>query len=495
MADFSTGGAFHKAHRTIIRAVEPSSPRAFTSTVDANGFITPPALGEAEYYVDMQGISQMSIQVNDNNQDIRVLADSGWTDGVVISSSITVSVTSYFMRDLQYVEGWAPGVRANVPSMPAYANGAIACYLPDRTSGAWERGFSLIAKARYEKDIGRIVHDPKIRNNRIYIEILKEIGHADGTPNSDLIYDFLGFEAVVSNYSENENADGLTEVSYDLISVGTPSVGKYTEGNEAPKFVDVWTYSDFRDAITKESICRFGPDYTAIVANTTPSAGVLNARYNNVTGQLWMQLSGVSHIGVGRIVRLYALTFSYFQDDAYNSDYFPMPGATTDFQVLEVKDRDVRSYGVQNATYNNVTGVATLTLESTATISVGDYIGVRDLKFSRLVNGQPLVDLLPEETAHSMVQVLSLSGQTITVNLGSRPDTYTYAGEGRIELGPLMRVNFGTSTSERYYINGGSVTVVGPLELNGVLTNATGATLSYNNADVKPRSSSVYAIA
>lgn len=495
MADFSKGGAFHKAHRTIIRAVEPSSPRTFTSTVDANGFITPPALGEAEYYVDMQGISQMSIQVNDNNQDIRVLADSGWNDGVVISSSLTVSVTSYFMRDLQYVEGWAPGVVADVPAMDDYKNAAIACYIPDRTSGAWERGFSLIAKARYEKDIGRIVHDPKIRNNRIYIEILKEIGHADGTPESDLIYDFLGFEAVVSNYSENENADGLTEVSYDLISVGTPSVGKFTEGTEAPKFMDVWTYSDFRDAITKESICLFGPEYTAIQANTTPSAGVLNARYDHVTGDAWLMMSGLAHIGAGRTVRLYALTFGCFSSDYYNSAYFPRPGDDTDFEVLEVKDRDVREYLIQDASYNNVTGIATLQLSSTATIKAGDFIGVRDLRFTRLIDGQPIEQLLPEETAHSMVPVLTLNGLTITVNLGAREDVYTYTGGGRIELGPIMKLNVGTSPMEHYYINGGTATVVGPLELNGELTNAEGATLSYNNADLKPRAGSVYAIA
>lgn len=494
MADFSRGGAFHKAHRTIIRAVEPSSPRTFTSTVDENGFITPPTLGEAEYYVDMQGISQMSIQVNDNNQDIRVLDDSGWNDGVVISSSITVSVTSYFMRDLQYVEGWAPGVIADVPSMDDWANAAIACYIPDRTSGAWERGFSLIAKSRYEKDIGRIVHDPKIRNNRIYIEILKEIGHADGTPESDLIYDFLGFEAVISNYSENENADGLTEVSYDLISVGAPSVGKFTEGTEAPKFMDVWTYSDFRDAITKESICRFGPEYTAIQANTTPSAGVLNARWNHLTGQMWLQMSGLAHIGAGRIVRLYALTFGYFEGDQYNSDYFPKPGSPTDFEVLEVKDRDIREYVVQEASYNNVTGIATLKLSSTATIKVGDYIGVRDLRFTRLIEGQPIEQLLPEETAHSMVTVLTLSGLTITVNLGARADVYTYTGGGRIELGPVMRLNFGTAASDRFYINGGSATVVGPMELNGEISTAEGSTLSYNNADLRPRAGSVYAL-
>ena len=487
MSNFARGQAFHKASRTIIRAVEPSSPRAFVSTIDANGFVIPPALGEAEYYIDMQGISQMSIAVNDNNQDIRCLADDGWTDGVVISSSITVSVTSYFMRDLEYIEGWAPGVRASVPTMSAYNNGAIVCTIPDRTSGAWERGFSLIAKSRYEKDIGRIVNDPKIRNNRIYVEILKEIGYADGTPQSSLIYDFLGLEAVVSNYSENENADGLTEVSYDLISVGAPSIGKFTEGTEAPKFMDVWNYSDFRDAITHESICRFGPQFTAIVANTTPSAGVENVRYDRTTGVAWLMMSGLSHIGTGRTVRLYGLAFGCFSSGAYNSAYFPRPGDTTDFPVLEVRDRDVREYEVKQATYINITGVVTLTLNSTATIEVGTWVSVSGLRFSCTSSGQPLVQEFPSESSHSMFQVTAYTVSTITFTVATSTIVHTYVGGGRVRLGPVMRLNVGATTDEHFYINGGTATVVGPLEADGTLT--------YNNADVKPRASSVYALA
>jgi hypothetical protein len=486
MSNFARGQAFHKASRTIIRAVEPSSPRAFVSAIDANGFIIPPALGEAEYYIDMQGISQMSIAVNDNNQDIRCLADDGWTDGVVISSSITVSVTSYFMRDLEYIEGWAPGVRASVPTMSAYNNGAIVCTIPDRTSGAWERGFSLIAKSRYEKDIGRIVNDPKIRNNRIYIEILKEIGYADGTPQSSLIYDFLGFEAVVSNYSENENADGLTEVSYDLISVGTPSIGKFTEGTEAPRFMDVWNYSDFRDAITHESICRFGPEFTAIIANTAPSAGVENVRYDHATGVAWLMMSGLSHIGTGRTVRLYGLAFGCFSSGAYNSAYFPRPGDTTDFEVLEVKDRDVREYEVKQATYAHATGVVTLTLNSTATIEVGTWVSVSGLRFSCLSSGQPSVKEFPQESAHSMFQATAVTPSTVTFTVATSTIVHTYVGGGRVRLGPVMRLNVGATTDEHFYINGGTATVVGPLEADGTLT--------YNNADVKPRASSVYAL-
>jgi len=140
-------------------------------------------------------------------------------------------------------------------------------------------------------------------------------------------------------------------------------------------------------------------------------------------------------------------------------------------------------------------GVRYLAHAGVGLLEAGDFIGVRDLRFTRLIDGQPIEQLLPEETAHSMVPVLTLNGLTITVNLGARDDVYTYTGGGRIELGPIMKLNVGTSPMEHYYINGGSATVVGPLELNGELTNAEGATLSYNNADLKPRAGSVYAIA
>jgi len=392
----------------------------------------------------MQGISQMSIAVNDNNQDINVLGDSGWTDGVVISSSITVSVTSYFMRNLEYVEGWAPGVRAAVPTMTAYANGAIVCTIPDRTSGAWERGFSLIAKSRYEKDIGRIANDPKIRNNRIYIEILKEMGSIDGSDKGNIIYDFLGFEAVISNYSENENADGLTEV------------------------------------------CRFGPQFTAIVASTSPSAGVENARYNIANGDIWLMMSGLGHFGEGRTVRLYGLAFGRFSAGNYSSGYLPKPGETTDFTILEVKDRDTREYQVRNATYVHTTGEVTLTLSNTATIELGTWVSVSGLRFSCTSSGQPLIKEFPQESSHSMFLVTEVTPSTIKFTVATSTIAHTYVDGGRVRLGPVMKLNVGSTTVEHYFINGGTATVIGPVEADG--------TLSYNNADVKPRASSVYAL-
>jgi hypothetical protein len=493
MTNYQISGAFHRASKTIIRAIKLSHPNSYECTKDAAGYIKTPTLMPGDHYVQLAGISNCQITVEDNTQEFRLIGDDGWSEGCISGAKARAAVTSYFMRDLQFLDAYSLGTGGATPAGDEYQNAGIACYLPAETSGPWERGFKIIKEARQSKDIGRIGSTLAARNNRVYVEILKELGKQSAGVNSPLVYDFLAFECNVLNYSERDGAEGLTEVSYELGSVGEVYVGQYLSDGPV-KFSDDWTYSDFRDEITKESICRFGPEYTAIQANTTPSAGVLNVRYNHITGEAWLMMSGLAHIGAGRTVRLYALTFGCFSSDYYNSAYFPRPGDDTDFEVLEVIDRDVREYEIKKATYNNTTGVATLELEMNATIAVGDFIGVKDMSFTRLVDGQPIKDLLPEETAHTMVQVLSINGLTITVDLGAREDAYTYAGGGRIELGPVMKLNVGTAPMEHYYINGGSATVVGPMELNGEISTAAGATLSYNNADVQPRETAVLAL-
>ena len=49
-----------------------------------------------------------------------------------------------------------------------------------------------------------------------------------------------------------------------------------------------------------------------------------------------------------------------------------------------------------------------------------------------------------------------------------------------------MRLNVGATTDPHFYINGGTATVVGPLEADGTLT--------YNNANVTQRSTTVLAL-
>ena len=75
---------------------------------------------------------------------------------------------------------------------------------------------------------------------------------------------------------------------------------------------------------------------------------------------------------------------------------------------------------------------------------------------------------------------------TIKFTVATSTIAHTYVDGGRVRLGPVMKLNVGATSVEHFYINGGTATVVGPLEADG--------TLSYNNADLKPRASSVYAL-
>jgi len=201
MADYAIGLSFHKAHRTIVRAVDLTPPCRYFANRDSAGMITLPTLDAGSSYIELQGITQTSFQINDNNQEFRLLGDDGWTDSVITGSSVQASVTAYFLRDAEIPAGQnCPQFRAN-----------------------YEEGFSLIQKARFNKDF------------EIYIEFMKELGQANGS-TGNYLYDFTGFNAVVMNYQESVNAEGLTEVSYDLMSRGRPVFGRYDAGSTAINF-------------------------------------------------------------------------------------------------------------------------------------------------------------------------------------------------------------------------------------------------------------------
>jgi hypothetical protein len=195
MADYAIGLSFHKAHRTIVRAVDLTPPCRYFATRSTAGAITLPTLDTGASYVELQGITNTSFQINDNNQEFRLLGDDGWMDSVITGSSVQASVTAYFLKDTE---------------VPAGQNCPIF-------RGGYNEGFSLIQKARYNKDY------------EIYIEFLKELGQADGT-SGNYIYDFTGFNAVIQNYSENLTAEGLTEISFDLMSRARPVFGRYDAG-------------------------------------------------------------------------------------------------------------------------------------------------------------------------------------------------------------------------------------------------------------------------
>jgi hypothetical protein len=201
MADYAIGLSFHKAHRTIVRAVDLTPPCRYFASRDTAGTITLPTLDPGNSYVELQGITQTSFQINDNNQEFRLLGDDGWMDSVITGSSVQASVTAYFLKDAEVPAG------QNCPTF----------------RGNYNEGFNLIQRARYNKDY------------EIYIEFLKELGQANGQ-SGNYIYDFTGFNAVIQNYQESINAEGLTEISFDLMSRARPVFGRYDAGASALSF-------------------------------------------------------------------------------------------------------------------------------------------------------------------------------------------------------------------------------------------------------------------
>ena len=253
MADYAIGLSFHKAHRTLVRAVDLTPPCRYFATRDTAGLITLPTLDTGTSYVEMQGITNTTFAINDNNQEFRLLGDDGWMDSVITGSSVQASVTAYFLKNAEIPAG------QNCPQF----------------RGDYEEGFALIEKARYNKDF------------EIYIEFLKELGQAEGT-TGDYIYDFTGFNAVVSNYNENITAEGLTEVSFDLMSRGRPVFGRYDAGATPLSFGGVQTGLLFTDRTTGTR--RFATVPAANASAVVVSAD-LTVTYTNDSAAALTQLS------------------------------------------------------------------------------------------------------------------------------------------------------------------------------------------------------------
>ena len=66
MADYAIGLSFHKAHRTLVRAVDLTPPCRYYATRDTAGLITLPTLDTGARYVEMQGITNTTFAINDN---------------------------------------------------------------------------------------------------------------------------------------------------------------------------------------------------------------------------------------------------------------------------------------------------------------------------------------------------------------------------------------------------------------------------------------------
>lgn len=199
--DYAIGLSFHKAHRTLIRAVDLTAPCRYFATRDTAGMITLPTLDAGDRYVELQGVTNTTFAINDTNNEFRLIGDDGFGDSLITGSTVQASVTGYFLKDTAIPAGQdCPEFRGN-----------------------YEEGFALIEKARTNKDF------------EIYVEFLKELGPVNGE-TGNYIYDFSGFNAVVMNYSESLSAEGLTEVSFDLMSRGKTVFGRYDAGSTALSF-------------------------------------------------------------------------------------------------------------------------------------------------------------------------------------------------------------------------------------------------------------------
>jgi len=225
MADYAIGLSFHKAHRTVVRAVDLTPPARYFATRDTSGYITLPTLETGKSYIEIQGITQTSFQINDNNQEFRLLGDDGWMDSVITGSSVQASVTAYFLKDAEIPAGSVDPV----------------------FRGNYEEGFNLIQRARYNKDF------------EIYIEFLKELGQAEGQ-SGNYIYDF-----VIQNYQEQINAEGLTEISFDLMSRARPVFGRYDAGSSSLSFGKVQSSLLFLASGTRQAAVSPADNATAVV--------------------------------------------------------------------------------------------------------------------------------------------------------------------------------------------------------------------------------------
>lgn len=196
MADYAIGLSFHKAHRTLVRCVPLVAPSRYFASRTENGIITLPTLETGEDYRVVSGVTDCSFSIQDNNQEFRLLGDDGWSDSVITGASVRASCTTYFMKDID-----APAAGSVTPTF----------------KGGYDEGFEVIQRCRRDKSF------------EVYFEMLKEMGRTDGA-TGNYIYDFAGFNAVVTGYSEQLGAEGLTQVQFELSSRGRAVFGVYDNG-------------------------------------------------------------------------------------------------------------------------------------------------------------------------------------------------------------------------------------------------------------------------
>lgn len=209
------------------------------------------------------------------------------------------------------------------------------------------------------------------------------------------------------------------------------------------------------------SIINSGPSILGVGFNTTFPAnrgigttsviGVTSAVYNNITGQTTILAPGLS-VKPGSMVEVRDLIFECSSGGPIGTQRYPSGNYGYIFDVTSVNSNGSfvintgistiphsykgggfvvnRAIGVTTASYNNVTGITTITAPGVS-VRVGDFVRLHDLQFS-CTSGAGTTTLYPTGNLGYDFRVLSVVGlgTTFTVNTGVSTIPHTYVGGG-----------------------------------------------------------------
>ena len=198
--------------------------------------------------------------------------------------------------------------------------------------------------------------------------------------------------------------------------------------------------------------------------------GVTSALYEETSGKTTIKTPGLP-VKVGDLIEIRDLTFSCSSGGSPSTQKFPSGYYGYEFYVTKINQDDSydvytgistiphnyvsggivvnRSIGITTASYDNVTGITTITAPEIS-LRGGDIVTLRNLLFSCSSGGSPSTQLFPSGNNGYTFEVLSGIGNTFTVNVGKSTLPHTYVsggvvlppyskGVGPITQGPYVR--------------------------------------------------------
>ena len=216
--------------------------------------------------------------------------------------------------------------------------------------------------------------------------------------------------------------------------------------------------------ITTSYSGNLGIGFTSVI-------GITSAVYNNATGNLTLLAPGL-YVKSGDVLEVRDLKFSCNSGGGISTQTFPSGKYGYEFYVNKVNTNDTfvinvgvstlahnyvnggfivkRSIGITTVSYNNVTGIATITANG-AYVKVGDIITLIGLGFT-CPSGPGIVTYPSGNLGYNfpVTQVIGSAGTTFVVNVGTSTLPHTYVsggivkpaysrGVGPITQGPYIR--------------------------------------------------------